>query len=43
MAPITTQDTIATDPARAASAAGWPQAGRWPDGIFNSAPSGEAP
>ncbi len=49
MAHTTTQDTIAADPARATSAAGWPWAARWPDGMFTSAlpgtgaPSGEAP
>jgi hypothetical protein len=44
----TTQDTAATDPARATLAAGWPRAARWPDGMPGSAlpgtgaPSGEA-
>jgi hypothetical protein len=44
----TTQDTMATDLARAILAVGWPWAVRWPDGAFNSAlpatgaPSGEA-
>ena len=48
MTRLTPQDTMATDPARAASAAGWPRAARWPDAIFTSAqpgtgaPSGEA-
>ena len=40
MTRITTQDTMATDPARTASAVGWPRAARWPDGIFTSAPPG---
>ena len=48
MTRLTAQDTMATDPARAASAAGWPRGARWTDAIFNSAqpgtgaPSGEA-
>jgi hypothetical protein len=47
MTHITTQDTMATEPARA-TLAGRPGAARWPDGTFNSAlpgtgaPSGEA-
>ena len=49
MTHTTTQDTRATDLARAALAAGWPWAARWPDGTFTSAlpgtgaPSEEAP
>jgi hypothetical protein len=48
MAQITTQDTMATDLARATLAAGRPWAARWPDGTSSSAlpgtgaPSGEA-
>jgi len=48
MTHITTQDTMATDLARAILAAGSPWADRWPDGMFNSAlpgtgaPFGEA-
>jgi hypothetical protein len=49
MAHTTAQDTMATELARAALAAGWPRAARWPDGMSRSAlagtaaPSGEAP
>jgi hypothetical protein len=48
MTHISTQDTMAADPARAIAAAGWPRAARSPDGTFHSAlpgtgaPSGEA-
>ncbi len=49
MTHTTSQDTMATDLARATLAAGWPWAARWPDGMSSSAlagtgaPSGEAP
>ena len=36
----TTEDTMATDLARAILAAGSPWADRWPDGTLNSALSG---
>jgi hypothetical protein len=38
-----TEDTMATDLARAILAAGSPWAARWPDGTFNSALYGTAP
>ena len=49
MTHITTQETMATELARATLAAGWPQAARWPDRVCSSAlpgtgaPAGEAP
>ena len=48
MIQASTEDTMATELARATLAAGWPWAARWPDGMINSAlpgtgaPFGEA-